>query len=300
MPRIKIDRLEFYITNVCNMTCSGCNRYNNYRFRGWQDWGHWEKNLESWATKINITQPVILGGEPLLNPTVVDWVKGLRKLWPPPGGVQIQSNGTMIDRVKGLYEVLDDWNWIGISIHSQDDKEEIFNRIRNFLVHPIVETQDTTRIGSDYQFRDANNKHVHCWVSDKFVQSNIIELGDNKLTVYNSDPAKAHDNCAFRKFKNYHWIKGKIYKCGPVALMPEFDQQHKFDITNDDRTLMNSYHALSVDEFDTRGLNFFNTIDDVIPQCKFCPEEYIYKPIEFSGRKKSWKISTSKHKEIML
>ena len=291
--RIFIDRLEFYITNVCNLTCDGCNRYNNYHFKGWQAWDDYADDLEKWAEKIEIRHPVILGGEPLLNPDIVKWINGIHRLWPEHSGVQVQSNGTRIDRVRGLYDAMTVDNWIGISIHDPNDREEIFSRIRNLLKHPIVETADKNHpVGSDYQFLDANRKFIHCWMSDKFVNSNIIELDDGKFTVYNSDPVVAHENCTFRRFKNYHWIRGRIYKCGPVALMPEFDNQYQFQISRGDRRIMHSYPGLSVDEFDTRGADFLAHIDDVIPQCRFCPETYVYKPITFSDRKKSWRIST--------
>lgn len=291
--RIFIDRLEFYITNVCNLTCDGCNRYNNYHFRGWQAWDDYAEDLARWATKIDIRHPVILGGEPLLNPDIVKWIEGIHRLWPEHSGVQVQSNGTRIDRVRGLYDAMTVDNWIGISIHNPDDREEIFARIRNLLKHPITETADPNHpIGSDYQFTDANRKFVHCWMSDKFVNSNIIEQKDGSYTVFQSDPDRAHENCTFRRFKNYHWIRGRIYKCGPVALMPEFDQQHEFNISDGDRAIMHAYRGLAVDEFDVRGEHFLATIDDVIPQCKFCPEDYVYQPITFSDRKKSWRIST--------
>jgi organic radical activating enzyme len=294
--RILLDRLEFYITNVCNLTCNGCNRYNNYHFKGWTSWDEWAEDLERWSKYIDVRHPVILGGEPLMNRDIVKWVNGLRKLWPDHSGVQIQSNGTRIDRVRGLYDVLDpkEGNWIGISIHNPDDKEEIFSRIRNFLTHPIRETADKNHpIGSDFQFYDANNTYVHAWMSNKFVQSNIIELDDGTFTVYNHDnPERAHEICTFRRFKNYHWINGRIYKCGPAALMPEFDRQHHFDISEEDRAIMHGYRGLSVDEFDERGHDFLAHIDDMIPQCKFCPQDYDYKPITFSDRKKNWRIST--------
>jgi organic radical activating enzyme len=294
--RILLDRLEFYITNVCNLTCNGCNRYNNYHFKGWTAWDEWAEDLERWSKYIDIRHPVILGGEPLMNRDIVKWVKGLRKLWPDHSGVQIQSNGTRIDRVRGLYDVLDprEGNWIGISIHNPDDKEEIFSRIRNFLTHPIRETADKNHpIGSDFQFYDANNMYVHAWMSNKFVQSNIIEREDGTFTVYNdNDPERSHEICTFRRFKNYHWINGRIYKCGPAALMPEFDRQFRFDISEEDRAIMHGYRGLAVDEFDERGHDFLAHIDDIIPQCKFCPRDYDYKPITFSDRKKSWRIST--------
>ena len=293
--RIFIDRLEFYITNVCNLTCDGCNRYNNYHFKGWQAWDDYAEDLEKWSKRIEIRHPVILGGEPLLNPDITKWITGINRLWPEHSGVQVQSNGTRIDRVRDLYDALNSrntGNWIGISIHNPNDREEIFTRIRNFLENPIKETADKSDpIGSDFQFVDKNFTYVHAWMSDKFVNSNILER-HGRFTLYHSDPVRAHENCTFRRFKNYHWIRGRIYKCGPVALMPEFDQQHIFDISDEDRALLYAYRGLSIDEFDTRGQHFLATIDDVIPQCKFCPEDYVYKPITFSDRKKSWRIST--------
>ena len=289
--KILIDKLEFYITNVCNLTCNGCNRYNNYKFSGWQSWAEAEPILTRWAEKIDIRHPVILGGEPLLNPDIVKWINGIRRLWPVHSGVQVQSNGTRIDCVKGLDEALNpgEGNWLGISIHNPDDREEIFARVRNFLGPTVVETQrKDDPIGSDYQFINDKKLKIHAWMSNKFVQSNIIERPDGKYTLYQSDPARAHENCTFRRFKNYHMINGKIYKCGPAALMPEFDDQYHFEISNEDRAVLHSYKPLTIDEFDARGKEFIDTIDNQIDQCKFCPESYEYKPITFSDRKKPW------------
>ena len=56
--------------------------------------------------------------------------------------------------------------------------------------------------------------------------------------------------------------------------MPEFDQQHNFNIGDEDRELLNSYQALSVDNFETYHNEFFDNIDNPIAQCKFCPTEY--------------------------
>lgn len=287
---ITLDRLEFYITNVCNLTCSGCNRYNNYKFRGTQSWADAEPVLKKWSKLIDIRHPVILGGEPLLNPDIVEWMTGLRRLWPRWSGVQIQTNGTRIDRVPGLYEALQDGNWIGISIHNPADRDAIFEAVHRFLKQPVRETADTSHpVGSDYQFYDANNRYVHAWMSGKFVQSNIRELPNGRFGLYNSDPERAHETCTYRRFKNYHMINGKIYKCGPAALMPEFDQQYNFDISDSDREILYGYQPLTVDSFDQQGEEFFRNIDNVIAQCKFCPEHYEYKEITFSNLKKPWR-----------
>jgi len=285
--RITIGKIEFYITNVCNLTCSGCNRYNNYKFTGWENWDDYEPIFKQWAEKINIVKPVILGGEPLLNPSITKWIEGIRLLWPDHYAPQIQSNGTRIDLVPGLYDsCATTGTWIGISLHLLDNQDAIFARIRNYLVHPIKETQDlNSRHGSTFQFVDSNNVQVHVWINDYFHQSNIMQATDGKFTLYNSDPLKAHGNCGFAQWKNYHFIDGKIHKCGPAPLMQQFDQQYPFDISDQDRALIHSYRGLSVDEFDEHGEEFFRTLDDPIPQCKFCPESHEYKKIQFSNLK---------------
>ena len=95
----------------------------------------------------------------------------------------------------------------------------------------------------------------------------------NQFTLHQSDPTAAHNICGFVNFQCYHFIRAKLYKCGPVALFPEFDQQHHLNISDKDRELLNGYNPLTVDEFDNRGQQFIDDIDNVIPQCKFCPDK---------------------------
>ena len=290
MPKIILRKLEFYITNVCNMTCSGCNRFNNYNFTGWQSWEEYGPVLTEWAKYIDIKQIVILGGEPLLNPDILKWITGLNQLW--GSGVQVLSNGTRIDKVKGLYNTcLKENSWIGISLHSDSDRQEIVQKIRNFLKAPIIETEYSNSSvynnGSVYKFTDVNHKSVGVHTDSMFHQSSILEQPLGKFSLHNSDPDIAYAaNCGGREIKNHHMIRGKIYKCAPVALLPEFDQQHQFEISDQDRIILNSYQPLAVEEFHARGKEFFQTIDTAGPQCKFCPESLNYRPITF-GIKKS-------------
>lgn len=293
--KIHLDKLEFYITNVCNLTCSNCNRYNNFHFRGWAAWDDYAEDLERLSQSVHVQKPVILGGEPLLNPDIVKWIRGLQRLWPRSYSAQIQSNGTRIDRVPGLYQALAEvaGSWIGVSIHRTEDREEIFARIRRFLQGEIAYSEDPNNsMGSVYQFRDSNGVEVHVWNNDMFGNTNVIERPNGRFGLYNSNPERAHEICSFRKWKNYHWIRGRIYKCGPVALMPEFDQQHNFDISDQDRAILNGYAGLGIDELESRGQEFFSTIDDVIPQCKFCPETIEYRPVYFTNTKKSWRVES--------
>ena len=97
------NKVEFYITNVCNLNCDQCNRFNNFDFSGWQNWNDYKEDYRRLAEYIELKFIVLMGGEPLLNPTVVDWIYGLNQTFDT--GIQILTNGTRLNKVNGLYEL---------------------------------------------------------------------------------------------------------------------------------------------------------------------------------------------------
>lgn len=280
MSRIKIPKVEFYITNVCNLTCDHCNRFNNYNFRGYQRWSDHAQTYRRWSEYLDIDQIVVLGGEPLLNPTIKDWVQGLHALW--PGWKQILTNGHHLLKVKDLYSVCKDNKfWIGISLHNINDTQRLFSDIDQFLEPPLklMHGKENNTYGSDYAFEDKNFFRVAMWTQDDFMTSAVKVNEAGRYTLHNSDPERAHLACPMAQFGSYHFINGMLYKCGPVALFPEFDQQFGLDLSPEDRELMLSYRPLTVDEFETRGEQFFAELSNPIPQCKFCCSDPVYDKI---------------------
>ena len=80
--KLFLDYVEFYITNVCNFNCTGCNRFNNYNFSGTQRWEDYKDIYARWSKVLSLQGFAILGGEPMLNPTYKDWILGVNALWP--------------------------------------------------------------------------------------------------------------------------------------------------------------------------------------------------------------------------
>jgi len=284
--RAFVSNIEFYITNVCNLSCNNCNRFNDHDFRGWQRWSDYAEQYQQWSKHVRLQRITILGGEPLLNPSICDWIDGINQLWNK--AVQVLTNGTRINHVPDLYNRISKFqdpkhpwikNWIGISLHNENDREACFVEINKFLQHPVTYYKSTDPLnvdqchtwGADHAFVDKNGIRVHVWEYDSFYKSAVQKNSLGRFSLFNNDPAQSHNDCGFVQYKCYHFIRAKLYKCGPVALFPEFDQQHNFDISSQDRELLHSYLPLSVNEFESRGQHFLNHIDDVIPQCKFCP-----------------------------
>jgi organic radical activating enzyme len=272
-------KVDFYITNVCNYTCDTCNRFNNYDFKGWQSWAEYQDIYTEWANLVTLKSATIMGGEPLLNPTIIDWVSGINRLF----GIEVQilTNGTRFKETRNLYDAML-WiskknlcqNHLAVSLHNWEDWPQMREDIHNFLKGPIKELgKNENNWGSDFYFRDKNGVMINVYQSNNFGEAAIRPSEQGRLTLHNSDPLQAHNNCSFARWKSYHFIKGRLYKCGPVALMPEFDRQFNLDITDTDRQLLNSYQSLGVDNYAEYHEQFFATLDNPIPQCKFCPAD---------------------------
>ena len=279
-------KVDFYITNVCNLTCQNCNRFNNFDFKGWQSWVEYEPIYEQWSRLVGLRAITIMGGEPFLNPTLKDWISGLNRLFNIE--VQVLTNGTRFLQSKGIYDAMVSYresknnalNHIGVSLHTPEDFEKIRADIHEFLQGTVTEvSKEDNPWKADWQFKDSNGMMINVYTVDHFTKSAILPQPNGTYTLHNNDPVKAHEYCAFAKWKSYHFIRGNFYKCGPSALMPEFDSQYQLDISDEDRTLLHSYRPLTVDNFADYHEEFFAKLDNPIAQCKFCPKSGVMEKI---------------------
>jgi hypothetical protein len=273
MHKLHIPYAEFYIINVCNLACSGCNRFNNYNFTGYQRWSDYAEVYQRWAQEVNIGSIGILGGEPLLNPTFLEWVQGINQLWPRKE-IRIISNGFRLDRQTNLYSVLTQYRniklWIGI--HNKQHKKGIVQKVKDFTQAPHTVSFNNDNPYQQYMvITDANGVQVKIEYNWWFHQGAITKQ-DGALSLHQSDVIKAHDICHMKTC--HHFIRGELYKCGVVALLPEFDQQHPLALNAKDRQLMMSYRPLQIsDSLDTKQ-QFVSNLKQPIDQCRFCPELY--------------------------
>ena len=78
----RLNYMEFYITNVCNLTCTGCNRFNNYKFKGFQRWADYKEEYTQWSKEF-------LSQWKIKNNTIYEEYKNLFSWtpnWCPPDG----------------------------------------------------------------------------------------------------------------------------------------------------------------------------------------------------------------------
>lgn len=289
--RINLKSAEFHITNVCNMTCRGCNRMSDDNFKGFSAWSDYAEIYKQWGKEINPGSVSLFGGEPLLNPTFGEWVRGVRSIWPDKL-FWVATNGSRLRQVPDLYNTLLENNVsLVISLHNKSHRAKLLEDIKWLLTAPLkYEFDNSNRYLEELLVTDANDVKVQVRFVMYFHEGPVIkDLASGTKTLHQSDPVKAHDVCHSKYCHVFY--EGKLYKCGLAALFPVYDEQFNLSISEDDRHLIQSYNSLSINSSRVEKEEFINNIRNPIDQCKFCPVNYEGKLInaEFKNNK-TWPV----------
>jgi organic radical activating enzyme len=267
MSKLHLDHIEFYITNVCNLSCENCRSFNNYNFKGHYKFS--QTLTQQWADKVTIDSIAIIGGEPCYHPDLKAWIQGIRQAW-PNARLNLISNGTKLSLVKNLHELLASNNCIlSISSHGynlrQAIAEEIFATFGECEVLPIT-VSSAWGVTNSIRFKSKLGVIIDLQNGNSFQD---ICFTDSKFSLHNSDPEKAHSQCAI-KFC-HHMIDYKIYKCSVIGLLPSFLKQQQIDTKH-----LQKYTGIDVDTVSQQSLD---ALKQSIPNCSICPESNMQKPI---------------------
>ena len=137
-------------------------------------------------------------------------------------------------------------------------------------------------------FLNNQNVRIECVPAWHFADSALIHSStDNSVSLRNSDANKAASVCEFIRSNCHHFVRGKFYKCGVVALLPEFIKQFSVIASKSQQDLIKSYipaeASWGTDQLELFMKNLIN--GEVIDQCSLCPERYDYKEFTTSTKK---------------
>ena len=265
-----LDYCEFYITNVCNLTCSNCNRFNNYNVKGRVDFNY--DLYKPWADKLNFGYIGIIGGEPLLHPNLKDWIIGIHSLWPNTA-IQITINGTRINYVRDLFNTFVECNVIiEITLHDTIIDKFVFEELEKFKEKGTnwqKKVIDNTQLDRDNKEMTITNEYLTCdqGLMIKFnpgyyfqsVQITEKQHQSNRVKPIIGDPERAHYVCGI---KNSHtFYEGKLYKCGFIPSIKEYFKTYNH---NDGWDPVYKYEAHEFDSDLTRLTKPENV-------CSLCP-----------------------------
>jgi len=253
--------LETMITQVCNLSCKGCTNYSDLYHKGYVRWDEGKEQLQEWLTIIDIPDFGIMGGEPLINPQVNDWLIGIRELM-PNAQIRFTTNGLLLHKHKDIIDLMHDLGNVvfKITVHTPENTS-------------LVDTIDD--IFSNYKWKEVTEHGIKRWKTSNNLRFQInyptqflkTFRGDyNNMTPFDSDPKESFSACIQQICPLLY--NGKIYKCSTAGLLK-------------DTLLFNGVTDTVWDRFIDNGISpsdSKNSIDRFIgnfgkpsPLCRQCP-----------------------------
>lgn len=246
-----IPRLDLMIAYSCNISCKGCISISDRKREGiakFEDIVQW---LQTWKYVITPQVVTIFGGEPCLNPKLIEICKEVENTW-NNSKIRLITNGYLLDN-------FDEREWfkfknfeIQVSIHRKDHEQLINSKIKNILLHEknwVVKKHE----GNDHKQISWSIKNLTLY---KSIFKDFVIPYKNNLEPFNSDPEKAHKICGAGATPILY--KGKLYKCPAVSNIIDLTKQ-----------TYKSYNGYGVED---NLQEFINNIGKPEEICGFCPE----------------------------
>jgi organic radical activating enzyme len=201
MNKIKVQSLEFYITNSCNLNCEGCNSISNFNVpANPQIWDHVKDTYSKWSEILDIDKIAIIGGEPLSNPDYKSWVVGLRQLW-PNSSIAISTNALLFDKKSNsdLYELCNEYNiWLIVSLHNKTTADTVISNLCKWLIEPIqiselTEDQYVDLIPREDIYGDVMRKNYNLIKAPDWPECNNIDDWNNLSATIRNECTSVHN-----------------------------------------------------------------------------------------------------------
>jgi len=249
---IRVPKVEMHIAHMCNLRCAGCSHYADYGFNEivpLAEGGSW---LSNWGARIEPLHFTLLGGEPLLNPQLLDYLRLASRLWARTQ-IRLVTNGLLLPRWgERLWPVLTETRAIlTVSIHSREER----------YWHQMVPILEEARHQSIYHgfILDERNS-IDQWYYLYHGQ------GPNMMPFNEGNPEMSWKVC-----RNKHCVtlqNNALWKCPPIAHLPRVAAKFRLDANPAWRVPL-SYQPMSLDASDDDIRAFFAQRSE--PICGMCP-----------------------------
>lgn len=211
--RPSIEFLEIMVIRGCNLSCQGCTTFSDLRHAGYVTWQTGKSWIEPWIYRLDIQAVGTMGGEPLMNPEISQWLMGIRQML-PRAQIRFVTNGLLLDRHWHIVDLLEDLGncVLKISYHIQGTAlDSVIDKIqasRNWK--PVTEFGiDRWTSPSGFRFQIAR--------PTKFFKT--FRGSYTNMRPHDNSPSDAFAMCVQKKCPLLY--NGRIWKCGTLALTPD-------------------------------------------------------------------------------
>lgn len=252
--------LEIMVNHGCNLACHGCTTYSDLKYSGFYKWKDGKSQIKPWIDRLEISAIGLIGGEPLVNPDLKDWIIGIRKLL-PDAQIRFVTNGFLSIEKWEIFELLRD---IGntvykISYHVPDSRlDAAIEKIMSSLKWDAIYEHGIHRyINYDYNFRFQVAK------PEKFLKTFLNDY--ENMAPHNS--TDAFEFCVQKRCPMLY--NGQIFKCGTLALTEGILE--RFNYPNLELWKPYLKQGLSPNCSDSQLSNFLDNFGKSNTLCRQCP-----------------------------
>ena len=269
MKRFNVFDGAFNITMVCNLTCDGCESFNNYNFKGHLKYADYAHYYKEWSKKISVDIVTIHGGEPFTNPDIVNWGVNLKQLWPTAEEYYVATNGTMLKiKSEAAKKLIELGYYLNVCVHDPAMYDDIRDQLE-FVLQDYAYHMVPNDIGIQYIDFETNERLAILETTYHFKKSAIDYIKDKTWYMHRSNEEDAYDVCLENNNPCNFFHKGLLYQCQLTALKEDLFLQ--FSIEPEAVDLLKKYkHGdpfMSAKELK----RFFGNHNKPIPQCTLCP-----------------------------
>jgi organic radical activating enzyme len=205
--------VEIMVTQACNLSCHGCTNYSDLVHNGYLTWEQGQAQITPWLERVEIPDFGILGGEPLMNPDIRNWIQGLRELM-PTSQIRFTTNGLLLEKNFDIVDLLHDVGNVVFKIAVHQENEQLENTIKQ--IHEKFDWEPITEFGVA-RLKTSRNLRFHVRRPDVFYKT--YQGTYDTMQPHNNDPAQAFAICCQQTCPLLY--NGKLYKCSTSGLLED-------------------------------------------------------------------------------
>lgn len=222
MTKFQLPFVEMMVTQFCNLSCVGCSNYADLKHTGYVPWQVGRQEIESWLPRMDIKEFGIMGGEPLINPELKTWIRGLRELL-PTSPIRFSTNGELLDRHLDVVETAHEvGNFVfKITVHQHSERvEAVIAKIFGMYKWEPVREYGINRYQTTRGLRFQINR------PQTFIKTYRDDYAN--MRPFDSNPADSFAICIQQTCPLM--LGGRMYKCSTLGGLE--DTLKRFDVTD--------------------------------------------------------------------
>lgn len=250
-----LENLEIHLTHSCNLSCSNCSHFSNYRHSGLLAVESAREQFEVWAKRLAPAQVSLLGGEPSIHPRLTEFVYLARECFPDCPKILLVSNGWFLANHPQLPAALlaSDVE-LHVSVHHLGPRYQA-------KVSEVAALIEKWREGYPFSF---------VWRESYTKWRRIFPTEGKDLRPYNDmNPRLSWEKCPSKRCTQLY--EGCLWKCPQAAYLKLMDK--KFSLSEQWSPYL-AYRPLAPTCSDEELADFFAREEESI--CSMCPASIDY------------------------